>query len=207
MAVSRVCSECGAPLEGKAPSAKTCSVKCRQARARRKTKDSAALEQRAEEVVTREATTEIEKVMAQELIPVVRQAIDDNVIRAIQKMVALTPKAIEALEADLDSDDDVLRQRAATTLVKYTIGHPALVKPADEKHEQVIINFGLPRPDESGISQHPEGDIDADPATEEEVRVCDLCGKEKAVSEFVAESERCRSCFDEWKEKVLAELA
>lgn len=208
MAASRVCSECGAPLEGKSTQAKTCSVRCRQARARRRSKSGEAIEateQLAAEVVTREATTEIEKVMAQELIPVVRQAIDDDVIRAIQKLVALTPDAIEALSDQLASDDEVLRQRAAQTVVKYTIGHQALVKSSDEKHEQLIVNFNLPRPDGEEVA--PSEAIDADPATEEEVRVCDICQQEKPLSEFKDNSERCLSCFEEWRAKVIESLA
>lgn len=150
----------------------------------------------------REHDKVIERVLQQELEPVVRAAIDDEVLRAVDKLVKLTPRAIQALEDDLDSEDKVLRQRAATTLVKYTIGHPALLKPEDSKHEQLIVNFNLPRPDDQ-----PDADQDVVPLDEvDEARVCDICEEEKPASEFVAGSDRCRTCFEQWKSDVLRTL-
>lgn len=209
MTAARVCSECGGSLEGKAPSAKTCSERCRAKRARRRSaanrEQLEAQEQQAQEVVKREAPTEIERELKRQLEPVVREAIDEDVIRAIQKLVALTPKAIDAIEADLESKDPVLRGRAAALAVKYTIGHPALVKSTDEKHEQLIVNFNLPRPDDA--VREPSADAEADAEDIEEDRVCDVCGEQKPVAEFVAGSDRCRACFEQRRAEVLKEFS
>ena len=206
---ARVCSECGGSLEGKAPSAKTCSVQCRQKRARRRKAANDNIEaQQAEvavaQVVAREHDTVIERVLQQELEPVVRAAIDDEVLRAVDKLVKLTPLAISVLEEDLASDDAVLRQRAANTLVKYTIGHPALLKPQDEKHEQLIVNFNLPRPDDDPASGQDE--VLRDVEEVEEDRVCDMCGELKPLPEFVAGSDRCKTCFEEYKANILRSI-
>lgn len=204
MPAARVCSECGAPLTGLAPSAKTCSVRCRQKRGRRRKKANDEIAQQAElgvhEVVKREGPTAIERIMKQELVPVVREAIDEDVIKAIQRLVAITPAAIAQIATDLESEDPVMRSRAAALVVKYTIGHPALVKPSDQKHEQLIVNFSLPRPEDAPVEETVEVE------EVEETRVCDICGREKVASEFVAGSERCQSCFDEAKAKILAEF-
>lgn len=134
--------------------------------------------------------------MKEELRPIVREAITEEIMRGIQKMVHLVPDAVDALgEQVLDSEDRVIQSRAANTIIKYTIGHPALVQPKDgDGSKQININFGLPRPD------HIDAEVVEDAPTE--TRVCDLCHEEKPTTEFIGESERCQSCVDEWKAKI-----
>lgn len=209
-AVDRVCSECGASLKGKAPSAKTCSVNCRSARSRRRKGLNDDLEVQAAErtvaqIVQREGEDVVMRMLKQELQPVVREAITEEVMRAISNLVSLTPQAVVALAADLESDDAVLRQRAASLVVRYTIGHPALVKPAEDEAQPFQVIFQLPRPADSG--EAPAADqIEADAEVIEETRICDTCGKEKAAAEFVGGSDRCQSCFDEIRARVLKEF-
>lgn len=207
MAVARVCSECGKPLEGKAPSAKTCSVKCRQARARRRKHVNDEVAHQAEEgvgqVIAREHDTVIERVLHQELQPVVREAINDDVLRAIEKMVGLTTRAVQTLAEDLESEDAVIRQRAASLVVKYTVGHPALVRPTEEHHEQLVVNVGLPRPDDVLQIEPESADVIE---VEEETKICDICHQEKPESEFESGSDRCTQCHQEWRNRIMAQF-
>lgn len=204
----RVCSECGKPLLDKAPTARTCSRRCRTQRHRRLARinrdiDTSEAVESVQAIVRRDGDAVVRRVLKQELEPVVREAIDESVLRAIDDLVALTPAAVAALRTDLESEDPVMRSRAAALVVKYTIGHPALVKPSDEKHEQLIVNFNLPRPDAV-----VEEELVTDAANDavEETRVCDLCGVEKESSEFVAGSDRCRTCFEAYRERILREF-
>ena len=207
MALARTCSECGVPLVSRSPRAKTCSEKCRSARSRRErrvsteraTLDAKPGVRQIAEFVRNEAPDIAKNVLSQELAPIVRQALTEDVLRAIDKLVGLTPAAVNALTEDLMGDDKVLRQRAYTLLFKYTTGHPALVKPEDtEDKSQLVVNFNLPRPD-------PEQSIE--PTAAVELRTCDLCKQEKAVTEFEAGSERCTDCFEEWKAKIREQFA
>lgn len=198
MALARICSECSASLEGKSPRAVTCSTAHRQARARRLRKanvDHSALKAAhgVRELVRRGGHDAIQEALKTELAPVVREAIDEDVLKAIQRMVGLTTQAVAVLEDDLLNEDDrVMRQRAAALVVKYTVGHPALVKATDEVPPSLEVHFNLPRPDAEPTFDE-EGEVLPD------TKVCDKCGAEKAAAEFVAGSDRCAACFDEYR--------
>jgi hypothetical protein len=152
-----------------------------------------------QEAVRGESEDVLPEVVKEELRPVVREAITEDVMRGIQEMVRLTPKAVEALTQDLESDDAVIRQRAYTLLIKYTVGHPAIINRDDDPDQkQLIVNFELPRPDAPA------------PAIESVVvgqSICDLCGEEKPLDQFVDGSERCRSCWETQKAKVAERFA
>lgn len=197
----RVCSECGASLAGKSPSAKTCSERCRATRSRRRRGE-------VKQAVGREltgpddfgGTSAIQKAISQELVPIVRDAIDDQVVEAIGKLLALTPAAVKAVEEDLNSADAVLRQRAYSLVVKYTVGHPALVKPTSDEAPDFNVYIGLPRPEDAAVEATAIEDV------VEETKICDVCGQEKLASEFASNSDRCRACFELQKTKILAEF-
>ena len=201
MSASRVCSECGAPLTSKSPRARTCSTKCRTARARRiRDERDTAKAATVRELVERHVPDEARIALREELRPVVREAIDEDVLKAIQAMVGLTPQAVEVLANDLGSDDPVLRQRAATLVVKYTVGHPALVKATEDKGPGLQVYIGLPRPEdvEAEAIDLPTEDV------EDETRVCDVCGNEKLwPDEFESMSNRCKACFEERRAAIL----
>src|ERR1700749_2407424 len=136
----RVCSECGADISTKPAKTLTCSSAHRQQRARR-------LRRRAREQKNLEAQPEALNIMSgvirdrlkdsaheaikENLAPVIREALTEETLKAVQRLISLTPAAVAAIEEDLAGDDPVLRQRAYTLLVKYTVGHPAIVKPDD----------------------------------------------------------------------------
>lgn len=211
MAPQRVCSECGASLAGKDHRQKTCSNKCRLARSRRQRRANQEFEDLGEaaneggrtiaQIVRTEATDVVSRVLKDQLQPIVREALTEDVLRAISDLVGLTPRAVQAMTEDLESDNEILRQRAYTLLIKYTVGHPAIVKAEDAAAgQQMVVNFNLPRPDDLV-------DNTAVIADSEELRLCDMCETEKPTSEFVAESPRCQACFADWRDKVLAEFS
>jgi hypothetical protein len=196
----RVCSECGADLAGKPAQAKTCSSKCRSTRSRRLKRvkrengEANAYPEELKEVSERvrgESPDVAHRIIEEELRPVVRESITADTLQAIADMVALTPTAVDALREDLTSHDATIRQRAYTLLMKYTVGHHAIVQPPEQDRSQALqVNFNLPRP-----KDQPEGDPAITAEVVEEERVCDTCGKNGPASEFVAGSDRCTECF------------
>jgi hypothetical protein len=136
----------------------------------------------------------VHEVIKEEVRPVVRESITEDTIQAIGKMVGLTGVAIAALTEDLASDDATIRQRAYTLLLKYTVGHQAIVRPPDEDRTQPIeVNFALPRPERTEAQEpSPDEPVVVDAV---EVKTCDTCGKEAPATEFAANSTRCLDCY------------
>ncbi len=142
------------------------------------------------------------EVMKEELRPVVREMLTEDVLRSIQKLVALTPDAVDKIAEDLHSDDLVLRNKAYTLITRYTIGHQSLVPPTEMEAQGLTVNFHLPRPgDQPDSSDAVTGsavELDAD----DEFRTCDMCGEEKPITEFIARSFRCSTCFEQQRERA-----
>lgn len=208
----RVCSECGNSLAGKAVTAKTCCERCRQTRTRRLHRAKREEEEytythphadlAVREEVRREAPAHIARVIRDELQPIVREALTEDVLRAVSDMLDLAPRAVELMKDDLEDPDPVVRQRAYSMIVKYTIGHPALLKPMDtEPSGQLVVNFNLPRPDDTELT------VTTGEVVDEEMHTCDMCSVEKPVSEFVAGSTRCAQCYETWKATIQEQFA
>lgn len=203
----RVCSECGNTLEGSDVKRKTCGDACRSKRSRRlkrqrkETGKKNAMPQHQAEVTERIANAipdVAHEVIEEELRPVVRESITADTLKAIAAMVALTPSAVAGIAEDLQSEDAVVRQRAYTLIMKYTVGHQAIVRPPEEeKGNNITVNFDLPRPD---TVTKVNGDTEVI-----ETRLCDSCEVDKPVDEFVANSSRCRTCYEKQQDQV-AEL-
>lgn len=151
------------------------------------------------EIVRSEAHDLVVRVTQSELQPIVREALTEDVLRGVQQMIALTPRAVELLGEDLESPDATIRQRAYTLLIKYTAGHPALLQPKDAEHgAQMVVNFGLPRPDAADLEAPAEEAV--------EIVTCDTCGEDKPATEFESGSLRCRPCFVAWRDRILTEF-
>lgn len=205
----RTCSECGGSLAAKGPHAKTCSDSCRAKRSRRLKRGKGGLElpdemKAVSEAVRNEVPDIAHDVIVEELRPVVREAMTEDVLRSIHQLVALTPTAIAALAEDLQSDDPVIRNKATTLTLKYTLGHPALIRPDDaDPGKQLVVNLNLPRPEQPEIvgDETHEGEAveDAD-----EVRTCDKCLATKSIGDFAADSYRCTECWESQRSDVLA---
>jgi hypothetical protein len=202
----RVCTECGKDLSGRKPGTKTCSPTCRSVRSRRVKRERGLAYQRREmpehqrqitEIVRQEVPDVAHEILKEEMRPIVREALTEDVLRAINRLVSLAPAAIEGMAEDLLSEDPIVRQRAYTLVAKYTIGHPAIVRPADtEPGKQLVVHFNLPRPGvESGVDPSVEGEA-------EELTDCDMCGKPKTKAELVANSTRCQTCWDGQREEA-----
>jgi hypothetical protein len=213
--MARACQNCGKDISHKRSDAKSCGdAKCQRALQRRPARLTAAardsagaleavqhetLEARRTTVVQREVQREVRSLVG----PVVREALTEDVMVAMADLIKLTPAAVATLRDHMDPSDPedydaVLAQKAATTVMRYTVGHSALVTPEAATAPQIVVNFDLPRPTDL--------DFDA-PATDEEDAVylfeCDVCHEELPVAERVAGADRCVDCHNKRKAAVL----
>jgi hypothetical protein len=139
------------------------------------------------------------------LEPIVRENLTEDVLRSLQRMIGLTPLMMDAIEEDLRSEDATIRQRAYSLVMKYTVGHPAVVRPEDANAgQQLVVNFQLPRPGDTDSGESPQGSVHRGPeeGSGEELVVCDSCGEDRLESEMVSGSTRCQTCFDALASRV-----
>jgi hypothetical protein len=113
------------------------------------------------------------------------------------------PKAAQTIVQDLDDPDPDVHQKAATLLLKYTLGNSSIAPPPvgaqDSAPMQVFIGMpqqGAPAAVDSEATEVPE--IEAVPQApeqaEEPERECLECHLFKPPSEFVGASHRCNDC-------------
>lgn len=201
------CSECPNRLvdsvgRAKPAGTKTCSKACRQARARRlkRVKIEAGQmsnytpeHQQVAAAVRGEAKDAAHEVLKEELRPLVREAMTEDVLGAISSLIKLTPAAIVKLEEQMASDDEVISQRAVTLLLKYTMGNPSVAPtPTVQAPAPMTVTFNVPRPGDDLTA--PVVEVQADDV--EELRECTDCHESKTAAEFVGASPRCQECFD-----------
>jgi hypothetical protein len=205
--VQRACSECGKPLgEDAHPRKRTCSKNCRKKRSLRIQRRKAELaEQRAEgsDVIAQHIGDHPEAIndaITKELQPLIRGAITEDTLRGISNLLGLLPEAVERIKDDLSHPNASVRQRAYTTLLKYTVGQQLLVGEAKDDTRQLHVNFNLPRPGDEQV-------VDAPPDAIDEVKECDTCHADKPIGDFVSGSDRCRECFNTLRDKVTSKYA
>lgn len=202
------CSECKKQLVNedgsrKPAGTKTCSEKCKSARARRtkrnrqRSSQNAAYsphEKAAAEVIAGEVRDVAREVVKEELAPVVREQLTADVLRSIQDLIQdHMPEAITVLAKQMQSEDETIAQRAATLIAKYTLGNPSVAPPPSTPQQGGLsVVFNVPRP---GDAIAPEVD-DVVSVAAEALRECSDCSQSKGESEFVAGSDRCQACFD-----------
>jgi hypothetical protein len=203
----RRCSECGGPLGPHAPiNRKTCKDACRSKRSRRlKASRKRAGQNRAHppelQPLYQADTGKIEdvgmEVMREEIRPVVREALTDDVLRSIEDLVNLTPLVVSKIKEDIEQDTDkTLRQRAYSLVAKYTLGNPAVAPAAqDPAQAGLTVHFNMPRPGDTSTPGLEAPEVI-------ELRHCTECNADKPASEFVGASERCQSCHDELQRRV-----
>lgn len=200
---ARTCLNCGKDISHRDIQAQTCDATCRQAynRKRRAAADVAAVidetpsgNAKARSVAKRAVEHEVRELVK----PVVREALTEDVLGALQDLVRLTPAAVATLASHIDGDDPVLAQKAATTVMRYTVGHQALVTPQEASAPQLVVNFDLPRPNDPspGTWDTPEGNA-------VELFECDVCHSELPATERVAGADRCATCHEARKRAVL----
>lgn len=208
----RICSECSNRLERSTQ--KTCSTACRSKRARRLKKQRLEASRKGGEsnahpehlatlaaAVNKNAKQVAHETLKEEMKPIVREAITEDVLKSINDLVALTPKMVAAIEEDLNNEDDkYLRQKAYSLLARYTLGNSSVAPaPATAAPGPMQVVFQLPRPGDDG---QPPITVEV-----EELRTCMECQATKPAGEFVANSERCQACHDALQEKVRARFA
>lgn len=211
--MERICSECSAPLGPHAtPTKKTCSKSCRDKRGRRikrqeeesnrKRSQARLLPEHLQPLKAKELKDVAHDVMKEELRPVVREALTDDVLRSVERLIRLTPRMIDCIEEDLHSVDTTIRQRAYTLLARYTLGNPSVAPaPEDPGAQGMTVVFNLPRP---GDTEAPEVSVTEAPYDEINVKPCNECAVHKPLGDFEAGSDRCKECHERFREGVLA---
>jgi hypothetical protein len=135
--------------------------------------------------------------------PVVREMLTERVLNELNVLVNAIPKAAQTIVQDLDDPDPDVHQKAATLLLKYTLGNSSIAPPPvgaqDSAPMQVFIGMpqqGAPAAVDSEATEVPE--IEAVPQApeqaEEPERECLECHLFKPPSEFVGASHRCNDC-------------
>ena len=209
---ARRCLICGKSLAGKSPKALTCSPAHQKALSRRRQRETEAQRASAgrgadsfDEVVSLVNTKTQDAIRAafvEELRPVIREAIDQDAVRAIQGMVGLAPAAILVLEQDLRSDDPILRSKAAALVVKYTMGNPMVTPPRGDTGDKLVIINQLPDGHHPAIDATTE---DVQPAQIEgaETKRCSACRLPKPLDQFDGDGPMCDQCMAERREAIL----
>lgn len=157
-------------------------------------------------LIDAQRTAIIQQVMADEIRPVVREAIDQDAIGAIKGMVGLAPAAILVLSELLKSSDEVTRSRAAQTIVKYTMGNALVTPPRADQGEKLVIINQLPDAPVRVDAESTSDDIPELSTNDDELRRCDTCRLYKPLDQFPGGGPRCQQCLDERKESVIAEF-
>lgn len=190
-----------------AASAKTCSLHCRQARARRrkaKRKETSAIGAAARAIPQewKDALEDVgHEVMADELRPIVREELlTPEAVESLGELVGLLPNMISALATDLQDRDPTVRQKAYTLGLRYTLGHEKVL-PSDAQHGSnltVVLGAGMVPP--SADTSPP-----VESTAEEErldTRICDTCEQPKPLDEYIGTAMRCNSCVAELRERA-----
>lgn len=153
------------------------------------------------------ASQDVEKAAQEELRaaikPVVREALTEDVLQGINALVQALPLAIGTAIANLESDDEAIRQQAATLIMRHSAGNKAIVPDVNQgKGNDLTIVFDLPRPASSAELGGGEDEV-------VETKECDSCHTVKPLGDFVGRSDRCIECFERMKNSVvgLAETA
>lgn len=209
---ARRCLICGKSLVGRGPRAQTCGEAHKKALQRRNARridtEREAAGRGADtmdeitSLVNFKTQDAIRAAFVEEVRPIIREAIDNDAIRAIQGMVGLAPAAIMVLAQDLKSDDPVLRSKAATLVVKYTMGNQLVTPPRVDQSAGLVIVNQLPRPAVTAVDGTPPPELP--PAVDtDEVRRCDTCALDKPLVEFPGDGPRCEQCLAEAKARVI----
>lgn len=192
----RLCSECDTPLDG-STRARTCSDSCRGKRSRRLRAANSDENRELKDRARSEIPDVARDLIRDELKPIVREALTTETLAAIQDLIGLTPRAVEQIAGDLESEDAAIRQKAYSLIARYTFGNPAVVGPKDEDEKQTLnVNFNLPRAGDT--VEH----VDVIEETSEETKECDTCHADKRVQDFISGSDRCNECFQESQSKA-----
>lgn len=147
--------------------------------------------------------------MREKIAPVVREMLTEKVLLELEALTDLLPKAVARLALLLESDDDDTAFKAATLLLKYTMGNSSIAPPPlEQAGTRLELNIGIPQQGGGERSYSIQGEVvdgevvEGEPAPE--LRECMDCGKEKPAEDFMGQSSRCQACHDQMLEQVEA---
>jgi hypothetical protein len=203
-----LCSECGGSRrrrQGCARTLRPARPKCRSKRSRRLKRAQEAERARrgrypphakeARSTSTRTATAQTvrdvaHKLLEDELRPVVREAITEDALKAIRSMVGLTPRVIELLAEDMESDD-------ARTPARVHADREVHARASGDRHARVRRRrpaagrqLRAPPPRRTPRRAHARRTARARGRSAEETQQCETCG---ASSSRSTSSSRLRS--------------
>lgn len=132
------------------------------------------------------------EVLAEELRPVVREAITEEVLDAVHDLIGHLPKAIQVAAALLDDEDPRTRYDAANLIMRHTAGNKNVVPDVNaDRQRDLTVVFGIPRPETAAAIDGETGVI--------ETKECDSCGEVKTLDAFIGQSDRCTTCFEKMR--------
>lgn len=170
------------------------------------------------EIAQHEVTEAVRDEVSKTVGAVTQEAMTEEVLKHIRSFVFLVPKALQAIEKNLDAEDADVRQKAAQTLLRYTLGNTSVAPPSIEQEKQPMqVVFSIPRSDTVGPAKGggvrpltvmpPVSDamlqmpafVDVESTDLDDIdtctkKVCMECGNEKCEDEFVGQSYRCKDC-------------
>lgn len=179
---------CGNYVTGRALA---CSATCRRRHADRLRRDRESGRD-ARLVAGEEGREVVRDVLKEELRPLIRETLTEDVLQQARDLIEEgLPAAIQAAIEDLESEDETIRQRAYTLILKHTMGSEALLpRKEDEAQGNLYVTFAMPRP---GDTAPPEHTIDGEVI---DTKLCDSCHRDLPVAAFEQGSDRCTECFD-----------
>lgn len=140
--------------------------------------------------------------------PVVREMLTDKVLNELKVLTELLPEATATLRRLMTSEDEDMQYKAATMLLRYTMGNSSIAPPPldDRSPQGMQVIIGLPQQKSQAQveGEIAEGEVVEGEIVEQPERECIECHKFKSSSEFVGASSRCQSCHDEMMADVEA---
>lgn len=208
----RICTECGEQYVVRAKHQVLCGKRACSKRRQRRHKHlrETPLSHRPEfkELEGKQVKQIVTDVVKDELRPIIREQLTEDVTRGIGELVGLLPTAIQQLKADmLQKDDPELAHKAATLVMRLTVQNSSVAPPSQEQVPAPMqVHFNVPRSDPGAtpaeLDPDPEGFTDA-LVVEEPERQCMECHNYKPADAFVGNSDRCEACDEALRKQVL----
>lgn len=144
--------------------------------------------------------------MREKIAPVVREMLTEKVLQELEALTELLPKAVARLAGLLESEDEDTALKAATLLLRYTMGNSSIAPPPlEQAGTKLELNIGIPQQNGSTRDYTIEGEVvdgEVISAESEEERECMDCHETKPAEQFMGQSQRCQVCH----EKMLADV-
>lgn len=199
VAPPRKCTECDNPVSGRQI---TCSDRCRSRRSKRQ-RETLASGRDVPKLVTDEAERIAQEELRKQIVPVVREALTEEVLRGIESLVGSVPDAVLVAQELLKDDDPETRYKAAALIMRHSIGNRQIVPDVNASVDpNMTVIFNVPQQDRA--APNSTGTLVSGDAVE--TKECDSCFKHKPLDDFESGSDRCTECFNTMRAKAIATL-